>query len=119
MTREYFCVDTSPSFFMDFTVIKVLRKQWTKLNINICVALWRWVPGMSRGFHFNLAKPAYRLSYAPMAGKPAPFQSWATTPVEPDTCHNDLSLEKKEGGEDGAKRMIQRLNEERGCQETL
>ena len=54
-----------------------------------------------------------------MAGKPAPFQSWATTPVEPDTCHNDLSLEKKGGGEDGAKRMIQRLNEERGCQETL
>ena len=113
---EYFCSDTSPSSFMDLTV---LWKQWPKLNINICVALWRWVPGMSRGFHFNLAKPAYRQSYAPMAGKPAPFQPWATMPIEPDTCHNDLSLEKKGGGEDGAKRMIQRLNEERGCQETL
>ena len=114
---EYFCSDTSPSSFMDLTV---LWKQQPKLSINICVALWMWVPGMSRGFHFNLAEPAYRQSYAPMAGKPAPFQPWATMPMEPDTCHNDLSLEKKVGGgEDGAKRMIQRLNQERGCQETL
>ena len=92
---EYFCSDTSPSSFMDLTV---LWKQQPKLSINICVALWMWVPGMSRGFHFNLAKPAYRQSYAPMAGKPAPFQPWATMPMEPDTCHNDLSLEKKVGG---------------------
>ena len=38
--------------------------------------------------------------------------------MEPGTCNTDLSVEKiKE--ECGGERMIQRLNEESGCQETL
>ena len=42
-------------------------------------------------------------------------------PMEPGTCHTDLSVQKiKEGGGGGGgKRMIQRLNEESGHQEML
>ena len=36
-----------------------------------------------------VAQPAPRQSYTPMAGKPVP-----STPVEPGTCHIDLSVEK-------------------------
>ena len=61
-----------------------------------------------------LAKPAPRQSYAPMAGKPAPSsheppRQWNQAPVT-------LIYQR---GKDEGKRMIQRLNEERGRQETL
>ena len=65
------------------------------------------------------AKPAPRQNYAPMAGKPTP-SSRVPPPTEPGTCHTDLSVEKRKGwGRDGGKRLIQRLNEESGRQETL
>ena len=40
--------------------------------------------------------------------------------MEPGTCHTHLSVEKNKGGGEGwGKRMIKRVNEERGRQETL
>ena len=37
-------------------------------------------------------------------------------PMEPGTCHTDLT-EEEYSGRDGGKRMIQRINEENGHQE--
>ena len=63
-----------------------------------------------------LAQPAPRQSYAPMAGKRMPFShepplQWSKAPV--------TLINQWKGGGDGGKRMIQRLNEESGCQEHI
>ena len=63
-------------------------------------------------------KPATRQSGAPIAGKPAPSsheppRQWNQAPVT--LIYQWKNLRRGDGG----KRMIQRLNEESGRQETL
>ena len=63
-----------------------------------------------------LAQLAPRQSYVSMAGKPMPSSheppcQWNQAPV------TLIYQWKNKGGRDGGKRMIQRLNEESGCQE--
>ena len=67
-----------------------------------------------------LAKPAPRQSYAPMVGTPVPYSN------EPPTKWNQAPVtliyqwkNKGGGGRDEGKRMIRRLNKERGRQEML
>ena len=66
-------------------------------------------PGCPGAYTFGTASLGPRQSYAPMAGKPAPLsheppRQWNQVPV------TLIYQWKNEGGRDGGKRMIQRLN---------
>ena len=82
--------------------------------INNCVTEWRWVPGMSRGFHLWHSQPLDRVT-PPWLANPCPP---AMSPHANGTRHLShwFKSERIKGGRDGGKRMIQRLNEENGCQ---
>jgi len=60
-----------------------------------------------------LVQPAPGQSYTPMAGKPVPSSQWNQAPA------TLINSGRMQGGRDGGKRMIQRLNEESGCQEIV
>ena len=65
-----------------------------------------------------LAQPAPRQSYAPMAGKPAPYSH--EPPSQWNQAHVTLICQwKNKEGRAGGKRMIQRLNEESGRQKNV
>ena len=84
-----------------------------KTLFNNCVAEWRWVPGMSRGFHLWHVKPLDRVT-PPRLANPCPP---AMSPHTDGTKHLSrwLNSGRIRGGErDGGERMIQRLNEEKG-----
>ena len=71
-----------------------------------------------RGFHFLQSQPLDRITPPWLVNPRLP--AVCPPPTEPGTCHTDLSVEKRKGwGRDGGKRLIQRLNEESGRQETL
>ena len=83
--------------------------------INNCVAEWRWVPGMSRGFHLWHGQPLDRVT-PPWLENPRPP---AMSPHANGTRHPShwFNSGRIKGGRDGGKRMIQRLNEENGRHE--
>ena len=83
--------------------------------INNCVAEWRWVPGMSRGFHLWHSQPLDRVT-PPWLANPRPP---AISPHANGTRHPShwFNSGRIKGGRDGGKRMIERLNEENGRRE--
>ena len=74
---------------------------FVELEINNCVAEWRWVPGMSRGFHLWHSQPLDRVMPPWLANPCLPAR--APTPMEPGTCHTDLTVEELRGGGMGVK----------------
>jgi len=69
---------------------------------------------VSRDFPFWHSRPLDRVVPPWLANLCLP----APQPMEPGTCHTDLSVGNMVGGaRDGCKRMIQRLDEENGHQE--
>ena len=94
------------------------QKNWYFIGvckiINNCITEWRWGPGMSRGFDLWHSQPLDRVK-PPWLANPCPP---AMSPHANGTSHLShwFKSERIKGGRDGGKRMIQRLNEENGCQ---
>ena len=66
----------------------------------------------------GLPQPAPRQSYTPMAGKPAPSNHEPPRQLLNQAPVTLIYRGKNKVG-DGGKGMIQRLNEESGCQENI
>ena len=100
----------------------LLGKQVFKNNYNInpfynCVAEWRWVPGMSRGFHLWHSQPLDRVTLPWLANpRPPAMSPHAKGTRHPSHWFNSGRIQGG-GGRDGGKIMIHRLNEETGRHE--